>query len=170
MGMKNFLIEGSSGTGKSSVGRELRRRGYFVVDGDNELAYQGDPITGEPVAGFAHEHHIWNVHLVHEFIRDKSVPMTFFCGGSRNFPKFIDRFDAVFVLQIDAETLQRRLNDRPADEWGGTAAQKESIARLHRTQEDVPTDGVGIDATAPLSIVVDEILRVAIGTADPEGD
>ncbi len=43
MGKRNYLIEGVSGTGKGSVCQELRRRGYAAVDGDNELAYQGDP-------------------------------------------------------------------------------------------------------------------------------
>ncbi|MDW9477139.1 hypothetical protein GOA69_33865, partial [Sinorhizobium meliloti] len=46
MGIKNYLIEGDSGTGKTSVGTELERRGYHVVHGDRVLAYVGDPETG----------------------------------------------------------------------------------------------------------------------------
>ena len=64
MGIRNYLIEGVSGTGKTSVCHELRRRGYYALNGDRELAYQGDPKTGKPVDGFAHEHHIWNVDKV----------------------------------------------------------------------------------------------------------
>ena len=45
MGMRNYLIEGVSGTGKTSVCKELKRRGYHAINGDNELAYQGDPET-----------------------------------------------------------------------------------------------------------------------------
>jgi predicted ATPase len=30
MGMRNYLIEGVSGTGKTSVCKELQRRGYFA--------------------------------------------------------------------------------------------------------------------------------------------
>jgi predicted amidohydrolase YtcJ len=48
MGVKNYLIEGVSGTGKTSVCDELRRRGYHAIHGDRDLAYQGDPKTGEP--------------------------------------------------------------------------------------------------------------------------
>jgi broad-specificity NMP kinase len=58
MGVKNYLIEGVSGTGKTSVCDELRRRGYHSIHGDRDLAYQGDPKTGGPLDGFAHEHHI----------------------------------------------------------------------------------------------------------------
>jgi broad-specificity NMP kinase len=46
MAKKNYLVEGVSGTGKSSVCDELQRRGYKAINGDKELAYQGDPETG----------------------------------------------------------------------------------------------------------------------------
>jgi hypothetical protein len=54
--------------------------------------------------------------------------------------------------------LNRRLAARPADEWGGRAAERELIARLHAAKEDVPKSGLVIDATAPIPRVVDEIL------------
>jgi thymidylate kinase len=159
VGVRNYLIEGVSGTGKTSVCDELRRRGHHAVNGDRELAYQGDPETGEPMAGTRHEQHIWRVDELRALAASHDQPVTFFCGGSRNFPKFIDLFDGVFVLDVDSETLHRRLAGRPVDEWGGRPAERELIARLHRTKEDLPTDAVVIDATAPLGTVVDEILR-----------
>lgn len=105
MGRRNFLIEGGSGTGKTSG----------------------------------------------------------LCGGSRNFAKFIDLFNGVFVLEIDTETLARRLDDRPDDEWGGQGrqAERDLILRLHRTETDIPRGGIAIDATAPLAHVVDEILTLS---------
>ena len=48
---------------------------------------------------------------------DKSHAVSFFCGGSRNFSSFIDLFDLVFVLEVDLDTLTRRLADRPETEW-----------------------------------------------------
>ena len=47
MGIRNYLIEGLSGTGKTSVCNELQRRGYHAIHGGDELAYQGDPETGD---------------------------------------------------------------------------------------------------------------------------
>ena len=117
MGIRNYLIEGVSGTGKTSVGNELQRRGYHAIHGDRELAYRGDPETGEPTDGFAHEHHIWHVDKVKALVANQDEAVTFFCGGSRNFAKFIDLFDGVFVLEVD--TLNRRLDERPDSEWGG---------------------------------------------------
>ncbi len=165
MGVRNYLVEGVSGTGKTSVCRELQRRGYVAINGDTELAYQGDPDTGEPLAVAAHEHHIWDVDRVRALIANQTEDMTFFCGGSRNFSTFVGLFDGVFVLQIDVDTLNRRLDDRPEDEWGGRAAERELIVRLHRTQEDVPGHATVIDATAPLGNVVDEILRHVVNAA-----
>lgn len=159
MGIRNYLVEGVSCTGKTSVCNELRRRGYHAINGDRELAYQGDPETGEPTAGQAHENHIWDVQQVRAHVADQQQDVTFFCGGSRNSSKFIDVFDGVFVLEIDRETLLRRLAQRPPDEWGATQWERDYIVRLHQTKEDVPRNGISIDATAPLTHVVDEILR-----------
>ncbi len=160
MGMRNYLIEGLSGTGKTSVCDELQRRGHHAIHGDRELAYQGDPETGEPTDGSVHEHHIWHVDTVKALVADQAEPVTFFCGGSRNLSKFIDLFDGVFVLEVDLETLHRRLDERPDDEWGGgKPVERERIVRWHETKDDVPKNGMAIDATAPIAHVVDEILR-----------
>jgi broad-specificity NMP kinase len=160
MGRRNYLVEGLSGTGKTSVATELQRRGYQVIHGDRVLAYQGDPETGEPVEVFAHEHHIWPVGKVKALVADQREPATFFCGGSRNFSKFIDLFDAVFVLEVDLDTLNRRLDERPDEEWGdGKPTERARIVRWHETKEAVPKNGIPIDATAPIAHVVDEILR-----------
>ena len=161
MGVKNYLIEGVSCTGKTSVCDELQRRGYHSIDGDVELAYWGDPKTGEPLEGSAYEHHtwIWDVDKVRALVADQSHAALFFCGGSRNFDRFIDLFDGVFVLEVDLDTLNRRLAVRPEDEWGGRASEEEAIARLqHATKEDIPKNAITIDATAPIARVVDAIL------------
>jgi gluconate kinase len=163
------LIEGVSGTGKTAVCHELRRRGYHAINGDRELAYQGDPKTGQPVDGpapesapdrvtWGHEHHIWDVGKVKSAIADQHNAISFFCGGSRNFPRFIALFDGIFVLDVDLDTLNRRLAGRPEDEFGGRPIERELIVRLHATKEDTPKGGIIIDATAPLERVVDEIL------------
>ena len=162
MGIRNYLIEGVSCAGKTSVCDELQRRGYHAVHGDRELAYRGDPETGEPTDGFAHGHHIWNVDKVKALVADRDEAVTFFCGGSRNFAKFIDLFDGVFVLEVDLDTLNRRLDERPDSEWAGEKPpERELIVRLHQTKEDVPKNGIVIAATAPLAHVVDEILRLS---------
>lgn len=162
MGIRNYLVEGVSGTGKTSVCRELQRRGFHAVNGDTDLAYQGDPDTGEPISGApSHWHHIWSVERVRKLVADRSDEVTFFCGGSRNFTHFLDLFDGVLVLEVDRKTLEQRLDRRGPDEFGGQEEERELVLRLHRTGDDSPRGGTSIDATAPLEAVVDRILEIA---------
>ena len=160
MGIRNYLIEGLSGTGKTSVCDELQRRGYHAIHGDRELAYRSDPETGKPTDDVGHEHHIWDVDKVRALVGNHDEAVTFFCGGSRNFAKFLDLFDGVFVLEIDLDTLNRRLDERPESEWaGGTPTERELIVRWHRTKEDIPENGISINATVTIAQVVDAILH-----------
>ncbi len=171
MGVKNYLIDGVSCAGKTTVCHELQRRGHHAIHGDNELAYWGDLKTGKPMGGSSDEHGawIWNVEKVRALVSDQNHAATFFCGGSRNSDRFIGLFDEVFVLDIDLDTLNRRLAARPETEWGGTAQEGESFARLqHATKEGLPKNAIIIDATAPLSSIVDIILArtITAGTGE----
>ena len=172
------MIEGVSGTGKTSVAEELQRRGRHVLHGDRELKYWGDPKTGEPLVeplheneadkvAWRHEHLLWDIDKVRSAIADHSIAITFFCGGSRNLSRFVDLMDGVFVLDVrDLGVLYRRLDERVAldpTDFGGRPEEKKLVARLHETQEDVPHTGVLIDAAAPIARVVDEILSKCRG-------
>lgn len=176
MGVRNYLIEGVSGAGKTAVAMELQRRGYQAIHGDRELAYWGDPATGLPIAPkegtataeWISEHHIWDVEKVKAFIAGQDEPVTFFCGGSRNSAKFIDLLDGVFVLEIDADTANRRIEARVAldpTDFGGKEEERALIARLFATKEQLPKDAIRIDAAAPIARVVDDILAKC-GDAD----
>ena len=151
MGRRNYLIDGVSGAGKTAVCTELQRRGYQAIDGDRELAYQGDPDTGQPTDGRKHEHsatfisehHIWDVEKVNAFVANQDEAVTFFCGGSKNSSKFIALFDGVFVLAVDLDTSLRRIDERVAldpTDWGGTPEEREITVRMyHISHESSPS-------------------------------
>jgi len=136
---------------------------------------RGDPTTGEKIehAGhdlptplspqMIHEQHMWDVDTVRQLAANQDDDATFFCGGSRNFDQFIDVFDEVFILDVDVETLNQRLDNRDDDDWGKRQSEWDLILRLHATKEDVPNDGIVIDATQSLVSVVDDILRYISG-------
>jgi thymidylate kinase len=169
MGVKNYLIDGVSCAGKTTVCSELQRRRYHVIHGDNDLAYWGDPTTGQPVEGSSDEPRtwLWEVEKVRALAADRNHASTFFCGGSRNSDRFLDLFDEVFVLEVDLDTLNRRLAARPETEWGGTASEGEAFTRRqHATREGLPANAILIDATAPPSSVVDAILEIASGRVE----
>jgi len=169
MGVRNYLIEGVSGAGKTAVATELHRRGYEAIHGDRELAYRGDPETGlpmvpdapKPTAVWKSEHHIWDVEKLRALVASQTAAVTFFCGGSRNSSRFIDLFDGVFILEVDRHTMNRRIDQRVAldpTDFGGTSEERDLIERLYATKADVPKNAISIDAMAPVDRVVDEIL------------
>lgn len=169
MGVRNYLVEGVSGAGKTAVATELQRRGYQAIHGDRELVYRGDPETGLPMASptdtptavWMSEHQIWDLEKVKAYIASQDEPLTFFCGGSRNYWKFADLLDGVFVLEVDLETMNRRIDERVAldpTDFGGKPEERELIARLFATKADIPKTAMSIDANAPLARVVDDIL------------
>lgn len=169
MGVRNYLIEGVSGAGKTAVATELCRRGYHAVHGDREVAYLGDPETGlplapetdPPTADWISDHHIWDVEKVKAHIANRDEAFTFFCGASRNSSKFVDLLDGVFVLEVDFDTMRRRIDERVAldpTDFGGKPEERDLIARLYATKGDVPQNAISIDAVAPIARVVDDIL------------
>lgn len=146
------MIEGISGSGKTTVAEELRRRGYHVIDGDIELAYRGYPETGEQLSELDHKraldnpeygqkHWIWDIDKIKSLLTDHSNAISFFCGGSRNFSTFSDLLDGVFILEVDdINEILRRIDERVArdpTDWGGKPEEKALIARVHATKEEL---------------------------------
>jgi hypothetical protein len=110
--------------------------------------------SGTPTATLMSEHHIWAVETVKALVANQDEAGTFFCGGSRSSSKFIALFDGMFVLEVDLDTMNRRIDKRVAldpTDYGGTPDERAFAVRLHRTKEDLPKNGMIIDATAPLA-------------------
>lgn len=158
---RNFLVEGLSGSGKTSVYEELTRRGYRAVNTDRAWAYFADPDTGRPGGPAHHDNWVWDRRTAVSELERPEPRVLFACGGSRNRDLFLPYFAKVFNLRIDDDTMRRRLEARTDADWPLGQEGVELMLELNRSDRG-PAGAVDIDATQPLDRVVDALLRLAL--------
>jgi broad-specificity NMP kinase len=157
---RNYLVEGLSGAGKSSVYEELVRRGYTAITTDRAWAYSADPHTGLPGGPISHDTWMWDQQKVVSELESPERDVLFVCGSSRNRDHFLPYFTKIFNLRIDDDTMRRRLEARTDDDWPLGEEGVELMLKLNRSDEG-PAGAIDVDATQPLNQVVDELLRLA---------
>jgi len=160
MAKRNYLVEGLSGTGKSSVHEELVRRGYNAISTDRAWAYHADPHTGLPGVVRSHDNWMWDQQKAASALESPEPEVLFVCGSSRNRDHFLPYFTKVFNLRIDDDTMRRRLEERTDADWALGLEAVELMLELNRSEER-PAGAIDIDATQPLDRVVDDLLRLA---------
>src|SRR3989344_296249 len=159
--MKNiYLIEGISGTGKTTVCQELQKRGYRAVEADEDIAHYAEPKTGLPTNEKVPDNWIWNKEKFNKAIEQEGDKPIFICGGAMNQEDFKHHFNKGFTLHIDDETLKYRLLNRTNNDFGKKpnelALQLEWNKGAVKYSKERGT--ILIDAIKPASDVVDEIL------------
>lgn len=160
MARRNYLVEGLSGAGKSSVYEELIRRGYHAISTDRAWAFHADPDSGLPGGPIRHDTLMWDEQKAVSELESRDPEMLFVCGSSRNRDRFLPYFTKVFNLRIDDGTMRRRLDARTDDDWPLGKEGVELMLTLNRSNEK-PAGAIDVDATQPLHQVVDELLRLA---------
>ena len=160
MAKRNYLVEGLSGAGKSSVYEELVRRGYTAISTDRAWAYSADPDTGLPGGPTHHDNWMWDQQKAVSELESPEPEVLFVCGSSRNRDHFLPYFTKIFNLRIDDDTMRRRLQARTDDDWPLGQEGVELMLKLNPSDEG-PAGAIDVDATQPLNQVVDELLRLA---------
>jgi broad-specificity NMP kinase len=108
-----MLVTGMSGTGKSTVLAELARRGYRVVDTDDDGWSEDVPLPdGSGVE------HLWREDLMSALLAQDGDETLFVSGCTSNQSSFYDRFDAVMLLTAPTEVLLERLATRTTNPFG----------------------------------------------------
>lgn len=160
MAKRNYLVEGLSGAGKSSVYEELIRRGYKAISTDRAWKYHADPNNGLPGGPIHHDNSMWNQRKAVSELENPEPEVLFVCGSSGNRDLFLPHFTKIFNLRIDDDTMRRRLQERTNNEFGKQLEEVERMLMLNRSDEK-PAGAIDVDATQPLHQVVDELLRLA---------
>ena len=149
--MKRVLLTGMSGTGKSSVVRELVARGYKAVDTDDgwsELQPDG--------------RQLWREDAIAKLLATEDADVLFVAGCEENQAKFHDQFDHIVLLTAPLDTLVSRLDSRTSNSYGKTPEERrrflEDVESVEPLLRRAATDEV--DTTMPVDEVVTSILRL----------
>jgi dephospho-CoA kinase len=149
--MKRVLLTGMSGTGKSSVIRELVVRGYKAVDTDDGWS--------EPQPDGRQR---WREDAIQALLATEDADVLFVAGCEENQVRFHSQFDHIVLLSAPIETLIARLATRTNNSYG------KAPEELRRFIDDVETvepllrrvANHEVRTTAPLNEVVTTILRL----------
>lgn len=171
--MPLIYITGISGSGKSSVCKELKQRGYEAYDTDNDgIAFFYHNDTDEPVTEKItpedrtpewRSKHTWKAKRedVEQLAAKADGETVFLCGVTSNdADELWDLFDKVFALHIDESSLKHRIMHRTSNDFGKNPHEFADLLRWQQTAEaDYKKLGATlVDATRPLDRVVDEIV------------
>jgi dephospho-CoA kinase len=140
-----------SGTGKSSVVRELAARGHKAIDTDDGWC--------EPRAD---GRQMWREDAIQALLDTEDADLLFIAGCEENQAKFHPRFDHIILLSAPVETLVERVRTRTGNSYG------KAPEEFRRFLDDVEVvepllrrvAGHEVRTTAPLDEVVSAILRI----------
>lgn len=140
-----------SGTGKSSVVRELAARGFKAVDTDDGWS--------EPLPDGRQR---WREDAIEALLATEDTGVLFVAGCEENQARFHARFDHIILLSAPLEVLMGRLAGRTSNPYGKAP---EELSRIVDDVEAVEpllrrVADHEVRTTIPLDEVVTAILRV----------
>jgi len=153
------LVTGMSGTGKSTVAAELRRRGHAAFDADE------DGFTA-PGAGGSWA---WRVDEISELLADVGDGLVFFAGCSDEQARF--HWDLRVVLTVPETVLVDRLATRSSNSYGRGAGELDRVLADRREIEPLllAAADLVIDTRQPVPAVVAAILDLVDTAASGAG-
>ena len=157
--MSRVLLTGMSGTGKSTIIRELRRKGFTAIDMD-------DP--GWSTWG-SDGHQIWLEEPLQKALDAAQSSPVFVSGCAENQVAFYPQFSHIVLLSAPTDIIKKRLACRESNAYGkrpdelaqilDQLAQIEPLLRQSATHE--------IDTTSPVDQIVTTLISLALSPVRP---
>jgi broad-specificity NMP kinase len=145
-----------SGTGKSTVLAELRRRGYEVVETDEPEWMEWSDEDGG---------YVWREDRMAELLGREREGAMYVSGTVSNQGRFYTQFYAVVLLSAPLEVLLGRVEGRTTNDFGKTPEERERVisdfaAFEHRLRATCTHE---LDTTQTIDDVVAELIRIGGG-------
>ncbi len=151
--LRRIFITGMSGTGKSSVIREIAGRGYKAIDMDEPGWSEFD---GEG-------NWVWKENRVHDLLASLADDEVLFLSGCTDGQgKFYPQFDKIVLLSAPTDVIVERLKTRTTNSYGKLPHELAETLEYIETVEPLLRKGadIEIDSSAPLDSVVKTILSL----------
>lgn len=152
-----------SGTGKSTVIRELAARGYKAIDTDADEWSEWVSDGGDEPGGLSGEPDwVWREDRIERLLSTEDADVLFVSGCKSNQGKFYGRFDHIVLLSAPTGLLIERLATRTTNPYG---KHPEELARiLGHVQTVEPrlrrAATLEVDTSAPVNRVIEAVLRL----------
>ncbi|MFI5287919.1 MAG: AAA family ATPase [Candidatus Dormiibacterota bacterium] len=156
--MKRVLITGMSGSGKSSVIRELAALGYKAVDTDWDPRWEESSHRSQH--GISESDWVWREDEIQALLDAEDAEVLFISACVPNQGKFYSQFDHIVLLSAPESVTVERLTGRINNAYGKRPEELADVLRYKETVEPMLRKGatLEINASIPLLQVVEQIL------------
>lgn len=172
--MKKIFITGVSGTGKTTIAKELEKRGYYAISIDEVegLCSWINQETGQKSGGkevemnaeFVDKHNwICNTEHLNKLL-SKEVDVVFVLGRATNQEDFLHIFDKILLLQCSPETFCKRIEMRTDNTFGKNKKVQQQVIDGYKpyTEKMLGKGAIPIDTEKPINEVVDEVIQKSL--------
>ena len=152
-----------SGTGKSTVIKELAARGYKAVDTDDDgLSELVSVPDDEPTGLDPGQDWVWREDRIQTLLSTDDTEVLFLSGCSPHQGKFYPQFDHIVLLTAPSHLIVERLRTRTTNPYGKRPEEVARVLALLQTIEPALRSNAGsvVDTSVPLSQVVATVLRL----------
>ena len=170
--MKHILITGIPGSGKSTLSRILRDKGFNAIDLEEvpQLFIMVDQETRQPIDNYdntdlqqvAAADWICDKDALKKLIQSQNQPVNFYCGSSSNIEDLLPLFNEIILLQISEAVMRERLSKRPDTDFGGKPEVQDWVMTWKDwwNNEMIEEGAKVVDADQPLELITSTIIKM----------
>jgi len=165
-----IYVTGISGTGKTTMAKELEKRGFYAISIDEvpNLCFWINKKTKKKIEGEVElnkkfiDTHDWfcDTEYLKKLI-NKGSDLVFVFGIASNQNDFLDLFDKTLLLQCKPETFISRIENRTDNDFGKDKTAQEKILGFYQNFENELLEKGAISITSEGSVeeVVENIIK-----------